>query len=387
MRFLATAAAVSALTFSPASAGPAPEPAPEAVVGTLAFRPSEPNRVVVDLSPVDGRRFELMLDTGATDSVVTPLMARALGVSVRRTKQTPYRKGTVLGRDLQFWVDTQASDTGSKTGWEYGLLGGEFLNDYVVEIDFPARKVRFLDPKKYETPEAADAPDEAVVPVKIVANRVVVPVELDGKRIELMLDTGAPSTMILSGAAAGGIGIDVAALEHFGTGGTVLGPMEQRFHEAKEFKIGGFASGPLPVIVAPNGWYNQGTGNDSAIGYDVLRPFVLRIDYARKRIWLRRTGDLAVTFYGADYLIGKQIGALLTPYGNAVYVNLLTQTGPAATYGLRDGDAIVSPAGEKRPTVADIAAKITAREELTVARRDGEVVVDTILPVEAAPKP
>jgi hypothetical protein len=386
---LASLALVSALTFPPAHAEPSPEPAPEAVLATLPFRhASEPNRVFVDLAPAGGRKLEMMLDTGAGDSVVTPLMARALGVSVRRAKQTPYRKATILGRDLQFWVDTATSDTGSKTGWEYGVLGGEFMDDYVVEIDFPGRKVRFLDPRKYETPERVDAPDEAVVAVKIVAHRIVVPVELDGKRIELMLDTGAPDTMTLSGAAASAVGIDVASLAPFGTGYSVLGPMEQRFYEAREFRFGGVTSAPFPVVVVPKGWYNVGTGNDSAIGYDVLRPFVVRIDYGRKRLWLKRTGDPRVTFLGADYAVAKKLGALLIPFRGALYVDKVIAGGAAAAYGLREGDAVVPIAGEKLPTVDEIAAKIAAREELTVARRtDGDVYVDTILPAERGSSP
>jgi hypothetical protein len=384
-RRTALVAGVLAITVPAAHAGPAPEPAPEAVIATLPFRPSnEPNRVVIDLSPSEGRRFEMMLDTGATASVVTPLMARDLGVSVRRTKRTPYRKSTVLGRDIQFWVDTKVSDSGSKTGWEYGLIGGDFFDDYVVEIDFPGRKVRFLDPKKYTTPESADAPDEAVIPVKIVANRILMPVELEGKQVELLLDTGTPDTMVLSGAAATKLGIDVAKLPDFGTGGTVLGPMEQRLHEAQEFRIGGFASGPFPVVVAPNGWYNQGAGNDSAIGVDAIRPFVLRIDYPRKRLWLKRTGDPAVTFFGADYAAAKKVGALLTPFRNAMHVYLLAPDGPAATYGLRNGDAIVPISGEKLPTLDEIVAKIVGRQELTVSRLgENDVWVDTILPADS----
>jgi hypothetical protein len=256
----------------------------------------------------------------------------------------------------------------------------------VVEIDFPGRKVRFLDPKKYATPESADAPDEAVIPVKIVANRILMPVELDGKPVELLLDTGAPDTMVLSGAAATKLGIDVAALPSFGTGGTVLGPMEQRLHEAKEFEIGGFASGPFPVVVAPKGWYNMGAGNDSVIGVDAVRPFVVRIDYSRKRLWLKRTGNPAVTFFGADYAAAKKVGALLTPFRNALWVYLLAPDGPAAAYGLQNGDAIVPISGEKLPTLDEIVAKIIARQELTVSRRTADDVwVDTILPASAAP--
>ena len=122
------------------------------------------------------------------------------------------------------------------------------------------------------------------------------------------------------------------------------------------------------------------------IGVDAVRSFVVRIDYGRKRLWLKRTGDPRVTFFGADWAAAKKVGALLTPFRGSVYVNLLAADGPAAKYGLRDGDAIVEAVGQKAPTVDEIVAKIQGRQELTVARRgEGDVWVDTVLPAEAAP--
>ena len=257
----------------------------------------------------------------------------------------------------------------------------------MVEIDFPGRKVRFLDPKKYRVPEQVDAEDERVLPVKVIASRIAAPIEIGGKQIEVLLDTGAPETLILSGKAARQVGIDVDALPEFGTGGTVLGPMEQRFHEAAQFRFGGFDYAPLPVIVAPKGIYNQAMGNDSVLGYDVLRPFVLRIDYAAQRIWLKRTGDPRVTFSGADYASGKKIGAMLVPHRGALYVYRVVPDGAARRYGLRDGDAIVPAAGEKAFSPDEIVARIESRGELTVARQQGDVWIDLALPEMASPEP
>jgi hypothetical protein len=301
-------------------------------------------------------------------------------VSVRRTRSTPYRRATRLGRDLQFWIDDRSSDTGSKTGWEYGLLGGDFLDDYVVEIDFPGRRVRFLDPESYAVPEREDAPDERVLGFELVGTRIAVPVEIGGKRIDVALDTGAPHTLILSGKAAREVGIDVDSLPELGRGGTVLGPMEQRFHEAPAFRFAGFSYAPLPVIVAPKGWYNLGLGNDSVVGYDVLSQFVMRIDYPRERIWLLRSGDPRVTFLGADYAASKRVGALLVPHGGRFHVYRVAPDGPAAAYGLREGDAIVPAMGEKAPSLEDVLARIASRGDLTVARRNGDAWVDLALP-------
>ena len=78
---------------------------------TVPFEPGPLTRVMVNLAPPGKRPLVLMLDTGAAGSVVTPRMARELGVTVRPAKTTPYRRGTLLGRDLQFYIDTESSDT------------------------------------------------------------------------------------------------------------------------------------------------------------------------------------------------------------------------------------------------------------------------------------
>ena len=367
----------------------APEPAPEAVIAALPFAPSqEANRVMLDLAPDGARPFVMMLDTGASDSVITPGMARQLGVRVRRTKDTPYRRATRLGRDLQFWIDTQRSDTASRTGWEYGLLGAAFLDDYVVEIDFPGKTVRFLDPKQYEVPDKVDAPEERVAELKLTSSRPLVPIRVNGKPLEVLLDTGDPGTGTLSGKATGAVGIDAKALPYFGESGTVLGPMQTHLLEESRFDLAGFPLGEVALLVSPKGWYNQGGPNDSTVGYDVLAPFVIRIDYPRKRLWLKRVESGPIRFNGADYALAKQTGAFMTmaPGGHAVWA--VTAGSPAAKLGVRVGDFIVSgESAEDRALPPDeVLRRILEGKELQVARKQGTLWVDTVLPEDPTPE-
>jgi predicted aspartyl protease len=372
---------------SPAVAPGAPPPPGDAVVAELPFEPTgEPNRIVVDLAPEGGRPFPMYLDTGADTSVLTPRMARRLGVTVRRLKNTPYRRGTRLGRDLSFYIDTRSSDTASKTGWEYGLLGGEFLVDYVVELDFPNRRVRFFDPKRFEVPEETAAVDEAVVPIRLRGTRIGVEIEIGGKDLQVMLDTGAPGTVVLSGRAARKLGIDVESLPDFGTVGTTLGPMEVRLHETDDFAFAGFEFDTMPMLVSPKGWYNIAGPTGSVVGYDVLSQFVVRIDYKRRRLWLKRSSNARVTFYGSDYRVARRIGAFLTSVPGGYSVWGVEPDGVAAAFGLRADDVIVAPLGERLPSIEEVLGRIEGREELTVTRRQGEHRIDRILP-EAPPSP
>lgn len=294
--FLAVAFAVAA------SAEPAPPP--EALVGEMRFledHPASRSHVVIDLAPVGQAPFPLMLDTGAASSVVTPRLARSLGVSVRRTKSSPYRKRTRLGRDLLFWVDTSSSDTGSPVGWEYGLLGGDFLDDYVVEIDYPGRKVRFYDPDRYSVPESVEAPDERVVPFERSGVRILVEFDIEGRRARAMLDTGASGTGLLSGRLVEKAGVDVDSLPEAHEVYTTRGPLETRLLETERFALGGFGFGRIGFLVSPSGWYNIAGPTDSAIGHDVLGQFVVRIDYPNRRLWLKRGERLESTWHGVPW--------------------------------------------------------------------------------------
>ena len=380
-------APVFLLVGAAAHAAGAPEPAPEAVIAALPFAPSEEaNRVMVDLAPEGSRPFVMMLDTGASASVITPGMARELGVRVRKLKDTPYRRATRLGRDLQFWIDTSSSDIASRTGWEYGLLGGEFLDDYVLEIDFSGKTVRFLDPKRYQVPEQVDAADERVVALQRAETRVSLPIRVNSHELVVMLDTGAPGTGVISGSAAREAGIDLAGLVDFGDSGSVLGPVQTSLYEDPSFELGGVALGRVPLLVAPKGWYNQGAGNDSMIGYDVLAPFVIRIDYARKRLWLKRVHSEPIRFYGADYGLAKQTGAFMSPVPGGYVVWAVTAGSPAAKIGVRTGDVIVSSETEKAPPPDEVLRRILEGKELQVARKQGELWVDTVLPEETPPE-
>lgn len=319
---------------------PAPEVPPEAILADLPFLDwPEANRVVVNLAPEGSRSFHLILDTGASDSVLTPRYAKELGVSIRRARDRPYERDTVLGRPLQFWVDVESSDSASRTGWEYGLLGGTFLAEYVLELDFAHRRVRFIDPDRFEVPKEVSDPKQAIIPLRVVGNRLITEVRLEGKPVEVMVDTGAPITMLLSGKSAKRAGFDRPHLADMRAGG-VLGTTESHLVEAETLAIGPFSFGPAPLELAPRGFYNQGSSSDSLLGYEVLCHFTVRIDYRRKRMWLRREDDAPLAWLGVPWATTRRVGMLAVVGDGGISVVGVLPDSPAAKLGLRAGDEI-----------------------------------------------
>lgn len=277
---------VLALGLSGAGPSGAGEPAADAVLAELPIlAATEPNRVVIDLAASGGRPLRVLLDTGASHSYATPRAARELGLSVRRLKSSPYRRKTVLGRDLQLLVDTSSSDTAARTGWEYVFLGGDFLSRYVVEIDFHAVRVRFLDPERYQVPERASDARSVVLGFQLHGNTPTIEAEVDGTTMPFLLDTGAQGTAILSGRWAERAKVASDPDQAF-EGETVYGSVRLEPARVGRLLLGSFQERDVPVLVAPRGFQNQAGRSDSVIGVEVLRRFVVRFDYPRRRLWL-----------------------------------------------------------------------------------------------------
>lgn len=275
-----------AVALAAAGAARAGEPAADAVLADLPFLEAGPNQVRIDLAPEGGRPLPMLLDTGALQSFATAGGARALGIPVRRNKQTPYRRETRLGRDLELLVDTRRGDTGSAPGGDYALVGAAFLSRFVLEIDFPGRRVRFLDPDRFEVP--ASDPTAAVLPMRAGTTQPIVEIEVGAVRLPAIVATGAPGTLILPGGwlEEPDARVEIDAEQ---TARLELPPGSGPMQAARAARVGlaGFEERDVPLLVAPQGVWGGGARSDALLGVDYLKRFVLRIDYPRRRLWIR----------------------------------------------------------------------------------------------------
>jgi hypothetical protein len=262
----------------------------DAVLAELPFldAPEDAAGIRIDIGRPGEKSLSLQLDTGSPESFATPVAARDMGISVRRSKQTPYRRATRLGRDVELFVDTRhSSESAAAEGGEWAILGGRFLASFVVEIDGPGRKVRFLDPERFTVPERVDGADEQVLPFKLATNRPIIEVEVGDAHVASVLSTGAFGTLLLPGGFAADAKVvpDPAATE---TLEPMPGAGKLDAATAPSVRIGRFEEKDVPILVAEKGAQGAGPRSEAILGLDLLHGYVLRIDYPRRRLWMAR---------------------------------------------------------------------------------------------------
>ena len=246
----------------------------------------------LDLSPRPKRRpFPMLLDTGAQQTMMTPKWARALRVNVRRIKDDYYRKKTSLGRDVLFRVDTGWSETMQRRGVEIGLLGGDFLRDYVVEVDYRAGRVRFLDPAIHAVSEETAEPDEIVLPMGMTDGRPTVRIGLGSGELSFLMDTGAPGSLLVSEEKARALGIAISEEATQVLGRNMYGESMHASFYVPAVRLGEHIERhvTLGVALREGAVYrvtNVAGRDEALLGNRFLSRFRVRFDYPHQRVAL-----------------------------------------------------------------------------------------------------
>jgi len=260
--------------------------APKQEAGVLADLPilntGDGRSIVVDIASEGQRSFVVTLDTGATDTVLTRDYARAIGVSVRRIKQDAYRRDTATGQQVRFWVANQKS-----SAMEYALLGGEFMQQYVVDIDFERRRVRFLDP---ETHAVGDLPNELVVPLQINERRPYAELALGTGSLWALVDTGAQAPLIVTEERARGLGIEPDPEGERLLYYNVMGTSTDLAQTVPSARLGPVALSEVTLHISlrdeSSARVTRWLQHEAIVGFDILRDYRVRFDYPRARMGL-----------------------------------------------------------------------------------------------------
>ena len=272
---------------------------PAAIEIPFDFHVKQP---IVQVSVNGSSPLPFVIDTGASINVVDAGLLDSVMKGASVTARGPISgggQGTVPSQNVSgltfaigssSWADQRAVAVPlgyPKTKHYAGLIGAPILTRYVVQFDFAKSVMRLIDPASYQAPQGS-----VTLPLELLENLPIVHVTIDagGGAIDarLMLDTGASQFVELNrpfvdehrlvesmpdaAAADRQAGIGTPAPFLIGKARVVFGG---RPFEAARVGLSRATSGS-----------SSRNDKDGIVGNDLLRNFLVTIDYRRRALVL-----------------------------------------------------------------------------------------------------
>lgn len=252
---------------------------------------------------IDGAAAPLILDTGAEETVLTAAAAARLGL--KGHYEYPHSLRSVSGGVAtgQARIESLAVGDGAVRGFfilvgslslpsvagvqPAGLLGGDFLSHFDVDLDLAEGRLVLYPPGC----GPARPPWQGVysiVPANLsIDGRLFFPVALNGHRLFAFIDTGAQVSTIDAGAAAS-LGLSMAEIAGDPAArlrGVSAAPVEAHAHRFAWLRIGGdTVRDPVLIVTALNL-----PDADIVLGLDFLRGRRVWFSYPTHRLFLARS--------------------------------------------------------------------------------------------------
>ncbi|MDQ3907419.1 MAG: aspartyl protease family protein [Acidobacteriota bacterium] len=333
-----------------------------------------------------------ILDTGASASLLSESVAKELGLREgRRERGTgtggPIEVGMIDGVTFAlpgvevtgqtvgaFPMDEFGFVAGRRVG---GVLGYDFIKEFVVELDYAARSLNLYEPAGYGYEGAGE-----IVPVNFFNHKphTRATVVLDDRQSfdgTFEIDTGGDGVLVASTAFVKAHKLDELipnrrATNSGGAGGTV-GASEGR---VAAVRVGRFAlNRPIVTLIQARAGEHATERFDGVIGGEFFRRFKLILDYSRSRVVLEPNAHLGDPVE-AD-MSGLEFAADGPDFKQFV-VNEVAPGSPAADAGFKEEDVLVSI--DDRPSSALTLEEIRAllqqegAERTLTIRRGGETL-------------
>jgi len=336
--------------------------------------------VVLKVRVNNSRPLHFIFDTGASISVIDPQSAKALGLRAKGKLDLAATGGsvqsgligpvslsltgvTVFNQTLAtIDLDAFAPLFGYKID---GIIGHDFINNFVVEIDYAASLMNLYETGSYKYSGSGESiPIELVEKTPFARARIVLngrePVE--GK---FEVDTGGTGNLFLNTpfvkkhkmletlttqaqSKLGGAGGSSAAVKA----------------HVPAVELGSFVLKNPLVVFAQGTEGSEGSAEyDGELGSRFFSQFKMILDYSRSQMILERNGNVSS---GKD-LSGLEIVAE-PPRFRTYVVNNVEPNSPAAAAGVQEEDTIVAVDGG--PT-----ARLTLRELRRLFMQAGERVL------------
>ena len=248
-----------------------------------------PGQIEVQVSVNKHEPIWFIVDTGAEYSSIDTEVAKSYGLRGGRfVDSVTLAIGAVTLRDQRVML-LQLDNFRRQKREIRGLVGYDFFARYVVTFDFERHVLHLTEPKAFKPPRGATrlrlqfaGRVSAIDAVLTIANRRL-PVSLE-------IDTGASQAVILRHPFVESHGLlEVAAntttSDSVASGLLAFVKLPTQQIEVAQWKF----ENPNVSFYGVARGAGGATDTDGLIGNDILRHFVMTIDYSRREVWLEMT--------------------------------------------------------------------------------------------------
>jgi predicted aspartyl protease len=364
---------------------------------TLKFK-SASNLIILPVTINDSDTLNFILDTGVRFPIITelpfvnklnlnylmPVEVKGLGDG---ESLTAYRSGNntikldgmvARNQEVQMVIDENFQISHILGIPVHGLIGFNLFKDYVVRIDYPRESITLYRPEHYKY---RDRNRDIILPLHFEGYKPfiftsIVTDELTEVPVKLLVDTGASDALWLSEKSDDRIKLPQKNIETFlgrGLSGDLFGT---------KGRIDGIWVGPLvlsqPIVSFPeNEMIEQlisANDRNGTLGAEILRRFIVTIDYRNARLTLSQTPLVRENF---NYnMSGMEI---INPMpGLPIYtISNIQENSPAWLAGLKENDQILTINNSSNQSVSlnDINLLLQSKENRKIrvkVLREGE---------------
>lgn len=253
------------------------------------------NIILMNVSVNGSRPMRFIFDTGASHTVLHSRRAAELGIKPEEEVSGTATGGAIAG-NLANGVALKVAgaevanqqialmDFPVPPGFEFdGVIGYDFINEFVVEIDYLKKLMNLYNPRTYSYRGSGET-----LPILIAGRRiplVAMTVMFEkGPPLEATLgvDTGADRTIIFNRSFVAKNDLVKRIAETTGGAGRGAGG-EQKIlvGKVKAARLGKFLFSNVPVGLELDG---SGKEPDGVVGGEIFRRFKVIIDYSHQRM-------------------------------------------------------------------------------------------------------
>lgn len=362
------------------------------------------NNLIVMPIVVNGVKLSFILDSGVNkpilfnisdqDSVqindVSEVTIRGLGngeaIQALKSRNNVFKIGKIRNNNQQLYVvlDKTLNLSPSLGIPIHGIIGYDLFRDFVVEINYKNKTLKFFKPDDYVYKKGKKS---KVLPLLIRQKKAYVEGSIKLEKAEripvrLLVDTGSSDAVWLFEDEDKGLEIPSAHYNDYlgrGLSGDIFGKRSK----VKSFNLGGFvlnnAKTAFPDLESFSAIKNFGSRNGS-LGGEVLKRFNVVFDYSRGKVIFKKNSNFKEPFQynlaglelqhdGLRYIAervaensNKNVTTVGESFGNVqilmdnrtklslvpeIVVSAIRLGSPAAEAGLKEGDVILAVNGKK----------------------------------------